>query len=95
MYQYQSFSLLLMLSGAKRASMRVRCVLQGLLKKCLHFSICACHPCAGAILIFSASLQVYQMIPEGNTLLKPDHVELLEPVHVRKTPERLAIERLV
>ena len=25
-------------------------------KKCLHFSICACHPCAGAMLIFSVSL---------------------------------------
>ena len=24
----------------------------------LHFSICACHPCAGAMLIFSASFQV-------------------------------------
>ena len=24
---------------------------------CLHFSICACHPCAGAMLIFSASFQ--------------------------------------
>ena len=23
--------------------------------KCLHFSTCACHPCAGAMLIFSAS----------------------------------------
>jgi len=27
-------------------------------QKCLHFSICACHPCAGAILIFSVSFQV-------------------------------------
>ena len=26
-------------------------------KKCLHFSICACHPCAGAMLIFSVSFQ--------------------------------------
>ena len=24
-------------------------------KNCLHFSICACHPCAGAMLIFSVS----------------------------------------
>ena len=24
---------------------------------CLHFSICACHPCAGAMLIFSVPLQ--------------------------------------
>ena len=33
---------------------------------CLHFSSCACHPCAGAVLIFSASLQFWRMIPEGN-----------------------------
>ena len=26
-------------------------------KKRLHFSICACHPCAGAMLIFSVSFQ--------------------------------------
>ena len=26
-------------------------------KFCLHFSICACHPCAGAMLIFSVSFQ--------------------------------------
>ena len=26
-------------------------------KHCLHFSICACHPCAGAMLIFSVSFQ--------------------------------------
>ena len=24
---------------------------------CLHFSMCACHPCAGAMLIFSVSFQ--------------------------------------
>lgn len=35
-------------------------------KKLLHFSICACHPCAGAMLIFSVSFQFYRMIPEGN-----------------------------
>jgi hypothetical protein len=27
------------------------------IKNCLHFSICACHPCAGAMLIFSVSFQ--------------------------------------
>ena len=32
----------------------------------LHFSICACHPCAGAMLIFSVSFQFQRMIPEGN-----------------------------
>ena len=26
-------------------------------KNCLHFSICACHPCAGAMLFFSVSFQ--------------------------------------
>ena len=26
-------------------------------KNCLHFSICACHPCAGDMLIFSVSFQ--------------------------------------
>ena len=26
-------------------------------KNCIHFSICACHPCAGAMLIFSVSFQ--------------------------------------
>ena len=31
----------------------------------VHFSICACHPCAEAMLIFSVSFQFYRMIPEG------------------------------
>ena len=35
-------------------------------KNLVHFSICACHPCAGAMLIFSVSFQFYRMIPEGN-----------------------------
>jgi hypothetical protein len=30
-----------------------------------HFSIYACHPCAGAMLIFSVSFQFYQMSPKG------------------------------
>ena len=30
-------------------------------KKSDTFSICACHPCAGAMLIFSVSFQFYQM----------------------------------
>lgn len=30
-----------------------------------HFSICACHPCAGAMLIFSVSFQFYRMSPKG------------------------------
>ena len=32
-----------------------------------HFSICACHPCAGAMLIFSVSFQFYRMSPEGQS----------------------------
>ena len=35
-------------------------------KNFVHFSICACHPCAGAMLIFSVSFQFCRMIPEGN-----------------------------
>ena len=37
-------------------------------KNCVHFSICACHPCAGAMLIFSVSFQFYRMILERNPL---------------------------
>ena len=40
-------------------------------KKCLHFSICACHPCAGAMLLFSVSFQFYRMISEENPLRPP------------------------
>ena len=37
-----------------------------LLSKLLTFvSTCACHPCAGATLIFSVSFHFYRMIPEG------------------------------
>ena len=39
-------------------------------KDCVHFSICACHPCAGAMLIFSVSFQFYRMILERNPLYK-------------------------
>ena len=35
-------------------------------KKLVHFSTCACHPCGGAMLIFSVSYQFYRMIPEEN-----------------------------
>jgi hypothetical protein len=34
-------------------------------KNLVRFSICACHPCAGAMLIFSVSFQFLRMIPEG------------------------------
>ena len=33
---------------------------------CLHFSICACRPCAGARLLFFASFRYKWVIPEGN-----------------------------
>ena len=44
------------------------CIDQNLIQRVnlVHFSICACHPCAGAMLIFSVSFQFYRMIPEGN-----------------------------
>ena len=45
----------------RRQRRRVRGV-----KHFVHFSICVCHPCAGAMLIFSVSFQFYRMIPEGN-----------------------------
>ena len=35
-----------------------RCLVGRLGVNCLHLSICACHPCAGAMLIFSVSFQV-------------------------------------
>ena len=37
-------------------------------KNLVHFSICACHPCARAMLIFSVSFQFYRMIPERNPM---------------------------
>ena len=43
-------------------------------KKSDTFSICACHPCAGAMLIFSVSFQFLRMTPEGvptNTINTP------------------------
>jgi len=48
------------------------------------FSICACHPCAGATLIFSASFQCQCMIPAGNA---SGH-ERLDQAHL---PEHLGI----
>ena len=39
----------------------------GKLKKSDTFSICACHPCAGAMLIFSVSFQFLRMTPKGST----------------------------
>ena len=32
----------------------------------VYWIYCACHPCAGAMLIFSVPFQFYRMIPEGN-----------------------------
>ena len=42
-------------------------------KNFVHFPICACHPCAGAMLIFSVSFQFYRMIPEGNPMSMSSH----------------------
>ena len=33
-----------------------------------HFSICACHPWAGAMLIFSVSFQFYRISPNRHTI---------------------------
>ena len=35
-------------------------------KKCLHFSICACHLCAGAMLIFAVSFQARMLLHKIN-----------------------------
>ena len=44
---------------------------RGTKKKCDTFSICACHPCAGAMLIFSVSFQFLRMtgFDPGSTAL--------------------------
>ena len=39
-------------------------MLQLIGKNVIHFSICACHPCAGAMLIFSVSFQFSRMTSE-------------------------------
>ena len=39
-----------------------------------HFSICACHPCAGAMLIFSVSFQFYRMSPKGQPYSPPFYI---------------------
>ena len=36
---------------------------------CLHISMCAYHPCAGARLIVPVPFQVYWMLPEGNSTI--------------------------
>ena len=42
---------------------------EGRKKNLDHFSICACHPCAGAMLIFSVSFQFYRMSPKRQALI--------------------------
>ena len=56
------------LSPGRLSSRKDNCILQihRINAVAIHFSICACHPCAGAMLIFSVSFQFYRMIPEGN-----------------------------
>jgi hypothetical protein len=44
-----------------------------------HFSICACHPCAGAMLIFSVSFQFYRMSQKRQHVVGP-------PVYITNTP---------
>ena len=61
---------------------RRKACLGAIAKKSVHFSICACHPCAGAMLIFSVSFQFYRMIPEGN----PHAVSLLIAIAGNNTP---------
>jgi hypothetical protein len=51
----------------------------------LHFSICACHPCAGAMLIFSVSFEFKRMIPEGNPI--PSNTALDRVLILRPTQE--------
>ena len=62
-------SFLLLLADANKAHTDTHQALQRAhcLKNLVHFSICACHPCAGAMLIFSVSFQFYRMIPEGES----------------------------
>ena len=45
-------------------------------KKSDTFSICACHPCAGAMLIFSVSFQFLRMTPEGVPTK-----QIIHPIH--------------
>ena len=40
-----------------RIHVRTVCTHACMYNNCLHFSMCACHPCAGAMLIFSVSFQ--------------------------------------
>ena len=61
-------SFLLLLADANKAHTDTHQALQRAhgLKNLRHISLCACHPCAGAMLIFSVSYQFARMIPEGN-----------------------------
>ena len=66
------------------------------LKNLVHLSICACHPCAGAMLIFSVSFQFYRMIPEGNpipclVMLRCGYTHLC----IGCTPPQLSLSRSV
>ena len=54
------------LLSAKQSEEKSSKMIVDLTSSAVHFSICACHPCAGAMLIFSVSFQFYRMIPEGN-----------------------------
>ena len=59
-----------------------------------HFSICARHPCAGAVLIFSVSFQFERMVPQGNpqeTCMQTDDLPVHK--HARRRQETLSIVR--
>ena len=50
-------------------------------KNCLHVSICACHPCAGAMLIFSVSFQFLRMTrfypgSDSNNIIKLIYIHI-------------------
>ena len=51
------------------------------------FVLCACHPCAGAMPIFSVSFQFQRMITEGN----PCFVIAAIPLSSDRTGERITV----
>ena len=62
-------------------------------KKCDTFSICACHPCAGAMLIFSVSFQFWRMTgcdpgsdPTASRIITPHTPPHAPHKHTTPTP---------
>ena len=60
---------------------------------CLHFSICACHHCAGAMVISSVSFQVCRMIPDGIRQHQRSHTSLSDHILRSRPPARGAVGR--